>query len=82
MLPPKGSDSIGIPQKPARFPVRFHLKTDIRLVVFPDGSDGKESALSVRGLGATREDPLEKGMATHSRVLAWRIPWTEEPDRL
>ena len=28
------------------------------------------------------EDPLEKGMATHSSVLAWRIPWTEEPDRL
>ena len=26
------------------------------------------------------EDPLEKGMATHSRILAWRIPWTEEPD--
>ena len=28
------------------------------------------------------EDPLEKEMATHSIVLAWRIPWTEEPGRL
>ena len=28
------------------------------------------------------EDPLEKGMATHSSVLAWKIPWTEEPGRL
>ena len=28
------------------------------------------------------EDPLEKGMATHSSVLAWRILWTEEPGRL
>ena len=28
------------------------------------------------------EDPLEKGMATHSNILAWRIPWTEEPGRL
>ena len=28
------------------------------------------------------EGPLEKGMATHSSVLAWRIPWTEEPVRL
>ena len=28
------------------------------------------------------EDPLEEGMATHSSILAWRIPWTEEPDRL
>ena len=27
------------------------------------------------------EDPLEKGTATHSRILAWRIPWTEEPGR-
>ena len=28
------------------------------------------------------EDPLEEGMATHSSVLAWRIPWTEEPGEL
>ena len=28
------------------------------------------------------EDPLEKGMATHSRILAWRIPWKEEPGGL
>ena len=34
----------------------------------------------VRSLG--QEDPLEKGMATHSSILAWRIPWTEEPARL
>ena len=29
-----------------------------------------------------QEDPLEKEMTTHSSILAWRIPWTEEPDRL
>ena len=29
-----------------------------------------------------REDPLEKEKATHSSILAWRIPWTEEPGRL
>ena len=34
----------------------------------------------VRSLG--REDSLEKGMATHSSILAWRIPWTEEPGGL
>ena len=28
------------------------------------------------------DDPLEKGMATHSNVLVWRIPWTEEPGKL
>ena len=34
----------------------------------------------VRSLGW--EDPLQKGMVTHSSILAWRIPWTEEPGRL
>ena len=34
----------------------------------------------VRSLG--QEDPLEKGMASHYSILAWRIPWTEEPGRL
>ena len=34
----------------------------------------------VQSLG--QDDPLEEGMATHPSVLAWRIPWTEEPDRL
>ena len=34
----------------------------------------------VRSLG--KEDPLEKGMAIHSGILAWRIPWTEQPGGL
>jgi len=34
----------------------------------------------VRSLG--QEDPLEEGMATHSSIVAWRIPWAEEPDGL
>ena len=49
----------------------------------------KESACSAGDTGDTgwirflgREDPLEDGMATHSSILAWRIPWTEEPGRL
>ena len=36
--------------------------------------------MRVQSLG--REDPLEEGMATHSSILAWRIPWTEEPGGL
>ena len=36
--------------------------------------------MQVRSLG--QEDPLEKGMATHSNILAWIIPWTEEPGGL
>ena len=51
---------------------------------FPGGLDSKESACNVdtwvQSLGW--EDPLEKGMATHSRILDWRISWTEEPSRL
>ena len=34
------------------------------------------------GLIPGSEDPLEEGMATHSSILDWRIPWTEEPGRL
>jgi len=36
--------------------------------------------MPVQSLG--QKDPLEEGMATHSSILAWRIPWTEEPGRL
>ena len=51
---------------------------------FPDGSDGKEYACSAGdpSLSPGSGDPLEKGMATHSSTLAWRILWTEEPGRL
>ena len=42
---------------------------------FPGGSDGKESAHNAGD--QVWEDPLEKGMAIHSSILAWRIPWTE-----
>ena len=51
---------------------------------FPGGSDRKNllavQETWVRSLG--QEDPLEKGMATHSNILAWRIPWIEEPGGL
>ena len=51
---------------------------------FPGGSDGKESACNVEDPGQSLglEDPLEKGMANHSTILAWRVPWTEEPGGL
>ena len=51
---------------------------------FPGGSDGKESACNVGDLGLIpgSEDPLEKGMATNTSILAWEIPWTEEPNGL
>ena len=47
---------------------------------FPCGLAGKESTCSVGDRGW--EDPLEEGIATYSSILAWRIPWKEEPGRL
>ena len=55
---------------------------------FPGGASGNEPACQckrqtrcgVRVLG--QEDPLEEGMATYSRILAWRMAWTEEPGEL
>ena len=55
--------------------LQLHLK---RLPWCPDG---KESACNAGDLSSILdgEDPLEKEMATHSRILAWRISWSEEP---
>ena len=58
------------------------------LLVFPGGISGKKPACQYRRLkemwvqSLGWEDPLEKEMATHSSILAWKIPWTEEPGRL
>ena len=54
---------------------------------FPGGASGKETYLPVQEIwdvvpSLGQEDALEKGMATHSSILAWRIPQTEEPGRL
>ena len=53
------------------------------VISFLGGSDGKESAMQkawVQSRGGG--DPKEKDMATHSTILAWRVPWTKEPGRL
>ena len=57
------------------------------LVGFLDGTNGKEPAYQCRRhetqvQSLSWEDPLEEGMATHSSILVWRIPWTEEPSGL
>ena len=62
---------------------------------FPGGSDGKKTKqkkqtkthlpvqeMRVRSLGRGSGGPLEKEMAIHSSILAWEMPWTEEPGRL
>ena len=66
-----------IPWRRGRLPTQVFLG-------FPGGSDGKEPACNagdlglIPGLGRS----LEESMATHSSILAWRIPWTEEPGGL
>ena len=57
--------------------------TECLTITSPGGSDGNKSAMwetQVRSLD--QEDSLEKGMATHSNILSWRIPWTEQLGRL
>ena len=53
---------------------------------FPAGKELSQVKNSPANAGdirdAGQEDPLEEGMATHSSILAWRIPWTEEPGGL
>ena len=53
-------------------------------VDFPGSSDGKASAYNAETQiqSLDQDDLLEKEMATHSSILAWKIPWTEEPGRL
>ena len=60
------------------------IKMTFPLFSFPGDSDGKASACNAGDPGSIpgSEDPLVKEMATHSSILAWRIPWTAEPSRL
>ena len=52
----------------------------VALVVKNPAANAGDQKMPLQSLG--QEDPLEKGMATHSSILAWRIPWTEQPGRL
>ena len=49
---------------------------------FPGGLDGKPAMQESQVQSLGWEDPLEKGIATHSSIIAWRIPQTEEPGGL
>ena len=56
----------------------------VNYVAFPGGSDSKESAHSgdPSSIPESGRSPGREGMATHSIILAWKIPWTEEPSGL
>ena len=66
------------------FTVKFNV-TNSSIMGFPGGTSGKESARQCwrhkrHGFDLwVRDSPLEEGMAIHSSILAWRIPWTEDP---
>ena len=74
--------------------IRIHLQTLLCRKQMTDENLGLSGGSAVKSLPAVqeppemgaqslgREDPLEEGMATHSSILAWRIPWTEEPGGL
>ena len=59
---------------------KIYGASKVALVVKNLPANAGDVRVWVQSLG--RQDPLEKGMATHSGILAWRIPWTEEPVRL
>ena len=52
--------------------------SDQQVKNLPAAQETQETGVRARG----REDPMEEGMATHSSILAWRIPWTDEPGGL
>ena len=68
--------------------ILFHLAKFSLSLGFPGGSDSKKQkkkiCLQCRRIrfNPTWEAPLEKKIATHSSILAWKTPWTEEPGRL
>ena len=64
--------------------MRYVVCLNVHCYTFPGGSDGKASACNVGdpGLTAGLGRSLEKEMTTHSSILAWRVPWMEEPGGL
>ena len=62
----------------------FLIYSLVQMKSFSGGTDGNEfAAVQETWVGSlSQEDPLEKEMATQSSILAWRIPWTEEPGGL
>ena len=66
-------------------PISFiFMERSEKIQGFHGGSDGKESFCNAGNpnLILGQKDPLKKGIATHSSILAWKTPWTEEPGGL
>ena len=82
----QGSPLDTLALKSEGYSLSLSLSLSIYIYIYIYGSDSKEYACNAADLRLEDplglEDPLEKGMATHSRILAWRIPGTEEPGGL
>ena len=84
---PWTEQSVGLQSRTRLSTFHFHFQVEMRVYTymgFPGGSDGKDSACNARDWGlipGSGRSPGE-GNATHSSILAWRIPWTEEPGGL
>ena len=58
----------------------YRIATTIVIIGFPCWLSSKESTCNAKDMSSLGgDDPLEKEMTTHSSILAWKIPWTEEP---
>ena len=82
--PCNAGDPSSIPGSVRKIPWRRDRLPTPVFLGFPGGLDGKIYACNSGDLGSVPglEDPLQEGVATHSSILAWRIPWTEEPGGL
>ena len=60
--------------------IYLYMASQVAQVVKNVPASAEDLPVQVQSLG--REDPLKEGMVTHSIILAWRIPWTEEPGGL
>ena len=60
---------------------RYLILVNSHCMDFPDNASGKEPACQCKRRKRRGFDPLEESMATDSSILAWGIPWTEEPGR-
>ena len=63
------------------FVIIYHFVWASQVVLMVKNLPANARDIRRPGLSLDQEDPLEEGMATHSIILAWRIPWTEEPGK-
>ena len=74
--------TVHVSQWAAAFPISFPTRLGGRAGLVGKNPPAMQNMQEMRVLSLGQEDPLERIMATYSSILAWRIPWTEEPGGL